>query len=274
MGANGVAGRVSFLVTTYNAGRYLRQAITSASGQTYRDLEIVLVDDGTTDDSLAFLEEFEEPRLVLVRTGKIGRGKALNAALAHSTGEFIAILDSDDLAEPRRIELEVDFLRSHPKIDVVGTWSRVLDADGDEIRHLSPPCGHEEIIRTLPRSVVFNHSSVLMRASRVRSIGGYSNSLPAMLDYDLWTRLVEAGARFANIPEYLAVKRIHGKQFFEGGEIPSKARILFGVQKAAISRLGLSKHYVPWYFLRYMKNRYLSGIIRFIRYKAFRRCGR
>jgi glycosyltransferase involved in cell wall biosynthesis len=111
---------VSVVMPVYNGARYLRQALESALTQTYRPLEIVVVDDGSTDDTPALLAEFGD-KIRSIRQQNSGSAAARNAALRAARGELIAFLDADDLWLPRKLAVQVDYLRDHPEVDLVAT---------------------------------------------------------------------------------------------------------------------------------------------------------
>src|SRR3954468_5693657 len=121
-----MAPTVSVLLAVYNARRYLRQAIDSILAQTFTDFEFIIIDDGSTDDTLAILREYEkrDGRIRLISRPNKGLTTTLNEGLALARGEFLARMDGDDVALPTRFEKQVTYLRDHPECVLVG--SRVL----------------------------------------------------------------------------------------------------------------------------------------------------
>src|SRR5512143_4014499 len=111
---------VSVVMPVYNGARYLRQALESALNQTYRPLEIIVVDDGSTDETSAILAEFGS-RIRAIRQKNPGSAAARNAALQAAHGEIIAFLDADDLWLPQKLEVQVAYLRAHPDVELVAT---------------------------------------------------------------------------------------------------------------------------------------------------------
>jgi glycosyltransferase involved in cell wall biosynthesis len=176
-----------------NAGAYLRPAIESVLAQRGPTLELVVVDDGSTDGSLELAESFRDPRIVVVRNERRdGLAAALNLGLRRASGEFAARLDADDVARPERLARQVDFLRRHPRVALVGSQARLIDGSGAVIGAVERCC-QEPTIRWY--SVVDNpfiHSSVMFRRRDVLDgMGGYDESLRLCEDWDLWGRVLE-----------------------------------------------------------------------------------
>src|SRR5262245_46110377 len=122
--------KVSVIIPCYNLGRYLDEAVESVQKQTFQDFEILVVDDGSTDpDTRSLLEEYERPRLQLVRSENRGLPCARNLGLAHTTGDYVCMLDADDLLEPTCLEKSVAVLDQDPSIAFVSHWLRAF---GDE----------------------------------------------------------------------------------------------------------------------------------------------
>ena len=203
---------VSVLMPVHNAGRYLDEAVGSILNQTFTDLELVIVDDGSTDGSLARARAFEEKdgRVRVVRQENAGTGAARNCCLAESRGELLANLDADDVAEPMRIEKQVAFMDEHPDCVVVGTQSLFVDSDGDPLGVSDQPLTHEEIEAQLWRGMgtAMTQSTIMMRRDAVVAAGGYDEALRVSEDLDLCLRLLDHG-RFANLPDRLNMVRRH-----------------------------------------------------------------
>lgn len=196
----------------YNARRYLRQAVGSILGQSFADFELVAVDDGSTDDSLAILREYQaaDRRIQTVTRPNTGIVGALNDALATARGEFVARMDSDDIAAPHRFGRQVAFLREHPDHVLVGSQVMLIDPDG------APLCPkrdteytHERIDWAhLHQRWPLVHPSVMMRREAVNAVGGYRTEYQTLEDLDLFLRLGEIG-RLASLPEVLLYYRLH-----------------------------------------------------------------
>lgn len=189
----------------YNGERYLLQAVDSICQQTLGDFEYIVVDDGSTDRSLRLLREraAKDGRIRIIQASRGGVVAARRRGLQEAGGEYIAVMDADDIAEPRRLELQLAYMESHPEVVAVGSCATMLDEEGNELGDARLPLTHEEIEAAHLRGVdsIF-HSAVMMRAEAVRRVGGYREGIMPGEDYDLWLQLGEIG-KLANLPELL-----------------------------------------------------------------------
>jgi glycosyltransferase involved in cell wall biosynthesis len=174
----------------------------------------VIVEDPSEQCGRELLRDITDPRLRhQVNPGRTSLVEQRNQALREARGEFLAILDADDLAEPNRLARQVAFLRGRPEVDLVGSGILVIDPEGRPCGCRRFPTDHAAIVRALRRIVPFCHSSVLARRTVLLRAGGYRASEPvAAEDFDLWCRLARQGARFANLPEPMTRYRIHPGQ--------------------------------------------------------------
>lgn len=195
--------RVSVLLCVRNGIPYLAEAIDSILTQTYRDLELIVVDDASTDTTPALLAELRDPRVVLVRNEvNLGLTASLNVALARASGELVARQDADDRSLPLRLERQVALLDERPAVVLCATWARLVDEGGKPVpvRRRRPD---PSALRTLvPRSNPFVHGSILFRAEPVRALGGYRTAFRFAQDYDLYLRLLHEH-ELALLPEEL-----------------------------------------------------------------------
>lgn len=201
--------RVSVLMPVYNAAPFVEQAVRSILQQTFTDLELIVVDDGSTDGSAQIVAAIADPRLRLVRQPtNAGIVAALNTALEHARGEYLARMDADDISEPQRIERQVAFLDQHPDVLVLGSAYRRME--DDRVVHM--PLTHEEIRLALLTHNPIAHPTVMMRARLPQ--GGplrYPADTAPAEDQALWSTLVQVG-RMANLPEPLIRYRTHPGQ--------------------------------------------------------------
>lgn len=202
---------ISVLLPVCDGARFLGAALDSLRRQSAADLEIVVVDDGSTDDTPRILAEAarQEPRLRIERQNREGIAGALNRALALAEGRFAARLDADDLAHPERFAMQVAYFETHPQVAVLGTGYEEIDAEGRVLRAVTPPTDPAQLRRILPRANCLAHPSVMMRRDAVLAAGGYRPALVGAEDYDLWLRLLDSWD-LANLPEPLLAYRRHG----------------------------------------------------------------
>jgi glycosyltransferase involved in cell wall biosynthesis len=205
---------LSVVIPVYNVERYLPAAMESVLGQTFGDFELIAIDDGSRDSSLAILRDFEarDPRVRVLSRPNTGIVGALNDGLKHVRGEFIARMDGDDLSMPERFQRQVDFLRARPDHVAVGCQVLLMDEDG------LPICTkpdtlftHEQIDHAhLHNGWPMVHPAITMRRSAVDVVGGYRTRFQWQEDMDLFLRLAEVG-RLANLPDVL----LHYRQRFD-----------------------------------------------------------
>jgi glycosyltransferase involved in cell wall biosynthesis len=180
------------LLPVHNGARYLRLAIDSIVNQTYQDLELLVVDDESTDESLAIARSYSDPRVrVLSGHGRQGLVRTLNIGLRAASGEYVARLDHDDIARPDRLQKQVDYLDRHREVALVGSVARLIDEDSREIGRVARPVS---AIAIRWYSLVENpliHSSATFRLAETMALGGYDETLPYAEDYDLWSRLLD-----------------------------------------------------------------------------------
>ncbi len=201
------APAVSVLMGVWNGAPQVREAVLSVLSQTAADLELIVVDDESSDATPGILASFRDPRLRVTRRARGGLTSALNAALDQARAPLVARLDADDLALPERLERQLGFLARHPDVGLLGTAARATDASGREVAILRPPTGDAEIRRALIRRNPFVHSSIVMRRTSVEQAGGYDEAFPVAQDYDLWMRMSRV-TRMANLPDLLVVRRL------------------------------------------------------------------
>jgi glycosyltransferase involved in cell wall biosynthesis len=179
--------RVSVIIPTYNRRDLVREAIASVLAQTYRDFELIVVDDGSDDGTAGVVQEFAGVRYVY--QSNRGVSAARNRGVALSNGELLAFLDSDDLWQPHKLESQVRFFVAHPAARICQTeeiWVR----HGVRVNphHKHRKTGGDIFARSLELCLV-SPSAVMLRCELFESLGGFDESLPACEDYDLWLRI-------------------------------------------------------------------------------------
>lgn len=201
------APEVSVVMPAYNAERFLREAIDSILSQTLASLELVVVDDGSTDTTPEILAGIHDPRCRIVRQANSGLPRALNAGIAASTAPLVARMDADDVAEPDRLRLQVAYLREHPEVGAVGTRATVIDEDGRVTGAMDVPTDPADIRRRLIVRNLLVHPAVTMRRDALQRAGLYDAAFPAAEEYDLWFRMLRV-AELANLPNRLLRYRV------------------------------------------------------------------
>ena len=202
--------RVTVVMAVYNAAPFLREAIGSVLSQTWRDFELIVVDDASTDDSPEVLLCFDDPRIRIIRhLANLGASLSRNDALAAARGELIAIMDADDVCAPERLARQVEFLDANPAVGVVGCGIYDnLDAAGTVLYTSVLPEDNETIQRTMMERWCFLHSSIMFRKALFLSCGGYRPAFEPVEDHDFVLRMIER-SRAHNIREPLVTYRLN-----------------------------------------------------------------
>jgi len=201
--------RISVAMSVYNNAAVVAQAIDSILAQSFGDFEFLIVDDGSTDNSPAVLDDYarRDPRIRLWHEPNRGLIASLNLMIAHAQGELIARMDGDDIALPERFARQVAFFDAYPDHGVLGTNTHEID-DAGAVTECTDfhPFDHDEIVAALSRGSPFCHSSIMMRRDVLARIGGYRAAYRHCEDYDLWLRL-STQTRLANLPDRLLFYR-------------------------------------------------------------------
>jgi glycosyltransferase involved in cell wall biosynthesis len=222
-------------MAVFNGARYLRQAVESVLNQTLSDLEFVIVDDASTDETAEILSSYGDPRIILLNNGhNIGLTRSLNCAIHASSGKLIARQDADDLSLPDRLEKQVAYMHSHPIVGLVGSASRWIDAQGSVIRESRPPTEPARLQELILSSVPFLHGTFMFRRECLADLGGYNEQMPVAQDCDLFLRLSERW-EVANLPDILYVHRRH-EDTVTARRFDDQKRYLRLAQQAAVRR--------------------------------------
>jgi glycosyltransferase involved in cell wall biosynthesis len=208
--------RVSVIIPVYNGAAFIGEALESVFAQTYTDYEVIVTDDGSTDNTLEVLASFAD-RITVLKLNHTGVCAARNAAIAASRGELIALIDSDDLWEPHKLELQVTYLDAHPDTALVYSYSTNFTGQDEGNVALIKKVDFEGFIfKELFTKNSFANSTIVLRRSVFDEMGGYDESLMAMEDYELNLRIARK-YRIGRIPESLLRRRIHPGSFYSSG---------------------------------------------------------
>lgn len=231
---------VSVLMSVHNGQTYLPAAIDSVLRQTLKEFEFIVIDDGSTDGSLALLDTYAklDNRIRLVVQKKLGLSRALNRGLDLARGKYVARMDCDDVSLPHRLARQVAFMDAHPEVGICGSWVRIIGSAPDEV-WVYPP-DHESIICHHLFASALAHPSTLFRASILRAHNlRYNVSLSYTQDYAFWTACGQV-TRLANVPEVLLEYRRPAGRPNLGDYRRKQQEIADGVRKQELHRLGLT----------------------------------
>lgn len=268
---------ISVLMPVYNGRRFLVEAIESILRQSYENFELLIINDASEDESLVIAKHYQRlyPQKIKIINLKKRRGAfaAINSALPFARGEFLAPMDADDVAHPRRLEKEVDYLLSHPEVIVVGSWAKIIDGEGKIMGEKVFPTNHKEIYQTFAWVHPLVHPSCLIRRSLLPDQNKlYFAKYGVNDEYFTFFHLLRFG-KFANLPKYLLEYRIHGKnsslqnlkeKFYNTVRIRLQAIKDFGYRPNLISWIKFlwqvflvslipARFLLPLYLLRYKK---------------------
>lgn len=207
--------RVSVLLAVRDGEPYVRQAVASIVGQTFADLELLVVDDASTDRTAAAVESFGDDRIRLLRNERnLGQVPSLNRGLREAHGEFVARLDHDDWCRPERLERQVALLDAHPRVGLVGAWLELVDEHDRPVGTLRKRLDDRAdfVFHSLIMRVWISHPAAMYRREPVLALGGYDEATGPSEDKDLWRRLLLAGWDARIVPEPLVVYRLHESQ--------------------------------------------------------------
>jgi hypothetical protein len=205
---------VSVLMPVRNGERFLAEAVESVLSQTFGDLELLVIDDGSTDSTPQILERLgiEDQRLVIHRREPgPSLPEVLNIVAGFARAPLLARLDADDVALPDRLQLQVAFLAAHPEVALLGGQVPLIDESGREVGRAEYPLADEELQEALRHRNPFVHSAMVMRREAFEEVGGYRPNFVHAEDLDLWLRIAD-GHRIANLSADVVQYRIHGNQ--------------------------------------------------------------
>lgn len=219
------ASCISCIVPVFNGERFLREAIDSILAQTYRPLEIIAVDDGSTDATPAILTSYGEP-VYYVGQSNAGPAAARNTGLRAATGDFIGFLDSDDLWNPAKLERQMARFEARPELDISVThaqnfWMPELNAEQEHFRE------HRRG-QALPG---YSTVTLLARRGLFDTIGGFDTALKHGDDTDWFLRAEERGAQIELLPEVLVYRRLHANNRSREWAARSRAEYLMLIKK-------------------------------------------
>lgn len=183
---------ISVVIPAYNASRTILETIRSVQQQTFSDFEVILINDGSTDDLLERLNAVVDTRLKVFSYPNAGLPTARNRGIKHAKGEFITFLDADDLWAADKLELQLQALQTHPKAGVAYSWTCFMDEQGQSY-HLAQPIFFEGNVLAdlLVRNFLASGSNPMIRTAAIASVGAFDPDLKSCEDWDYWLRLAE-----------------------------------------------------------------------------------
>lgn len=201
---------ISVILTVLNGERYISASIDSILNQTFRNFELIIINDGSTDTTSDIIKSYPDSRIVYLQNEtNCGIPKSLNRGLNIARGRYIAIMDADDISMPERFSKQFEFLENNPEVGVCGTWINIIDKNGNFVCNSRYPVFSNVISCFLLFYCCIANPTSMYRKKIIHEIGNYDAEFIAAMDYDLWTRVNEH-YRIINLPEFLLNYRIHG----------------------------------------------------------------
>jgi glycosyltransferase involved in cell wall biosynthesis len=228
------APRVSVLIGCWNNAATLPAAIDSILAQTVAALELIVVDDGSTDETPALVRAIGDSRVRYLPLDHMGIARSLNAGLRAARAPVVAVQDADDWSEPARLERQLAVFDERPDVVVVGVRMREVDESG---RELAPRTGQSagDVTRALLRHNPIPNSAASFRRDVVLALGGYDARYRYAMDYDLWLRAAERG-RVVVLPDRLATRRMSSRNVAATRERAQTAEVVRMRVRAQVRR--------------------------------------
>lgn len=218
-------GKVSIIIPTYNHAQFLVEAASSVMAQTYCDWEAIIIDDGSTDNTVEVADSFHDPRICYIYQKNRGLSTARNTGLRRATGEFVALLDADDVWEPTFLERMVSTLSTHATAGAGYCGFRYVDVEGSLLKQAICKVVSPDEFRN---ELMLNGNwlcpcSVVVRRSAYDAVGPFDESLRACEDFDMWLRMSQDHL-FVGVPEILVRYRRSGNNMSDDPDRMSQAR--------------------------------------------------
>ncbi|MBW7842788.1 MAG: glycosyltransferase family 2 protein [Ignavibacterium sp.] len=198
---------ISVIMPVYNAEKFIGQAVQSILNQTFKNFELIIINDGSTDKSEKIIENFSDNRIRYFSFKNKGVSASRNYGISVSLGKFIALMDADDISDSERLEKQLNFLMDNSHIQVVGTNCEIINQYGKVIRKKKFPEYHEQIEFLAPLFNSMCFASIMILKENLLKIGGYKEDLIGAEDHELLLRLLLGGFKVKNIQENLYMYR-------------------------------------------------------------------
>ena len=255
--------RVSVIVPAYNQARYLGAAIDSALNQTLGDLEVIVVDDGSTDGTEEVLRSCTDPRMRYVHQANAGLSAARNTGISYARGEYLSFLDADDLLLPEKHSSLVAEMEADPHIGLAAGQAIPIDEHGRPAGHIFDVPLPEDLSRLVLRNPL-HVGSVLARRDWVKRVGIFDERLRSYEDWDMWLRMARAGCGMRWVARPVSCYRFHDLQMTRDGEQMTEASMavldkLYADPELPQAWLELKSEAYSRAHLRAAANDYLSG---------------
>lgn len=220
---------ISVIIPVYNAERYLVKSIRSILNQTYKNLEVIIINDGSTDSSRLIIKNIHDERIRFFERSHQGLISQLNFGLSAASGNFIARMDADDIGDLDRLNIQMAFLKNNPGIQLVSTNYSHIDQNGKTLFNKELPENHGDIEYMMPILNSICHAGMLTYKTAMFNSGAYSEKYLFVEDQDLFLRMISSGIKMHNIQKFLYSYRYEKKKLSRANrEILLKNRYQLG----------------------------------------------
>lgn len=257
--------KVTAMITVYNGAGHIEQAVRSLLNQSLQDIEVLVLDDGSTDNTVEVLAGIEDPRLRVIQLPRTGRAGALALACQEARGQYIANLDADDVSFPERLEKQAAFLDAHPDHAWVGSAEEQEDNRRSEHLQRVYPQTDEAIRIQSAKCIPYCHSAIMFRRSLIEEGINYDPAQPYLIDFEFFLRVAERH-KVANLPDVLVKRYVRGQSFFQSSFKTSRQnRRLAWLCALATRRFHLPIRYYAFPLARLVYPLMPNGLKRLIR---------
>lgn len=200
---------ISIVMSVYNGSHTVKDAIKSIIKQTFDNFELIIIDDGSTDDTIQIIKALKDKRISII-SNKHDYINSLNLGLNRSVGKYIARMDADDYMDPDRLRIQYHFMENHPDIDICSSWMQTF-GDSYMIKHHIQGFVEKPMFRLLYNNFIY-HSTVLIKRDFIHSYRLLYQNYPLNEDYKLWVECAKKGAKFYVLPYPLTFYRLCAQQ--------------------------------------------------------------
>lgn len=207
---------ISVIMSVYNSEKYLKESIESILTQTYKNFEFIIIDDGSTDNSLNVISQYkkEDNRIKVITRENRGLVYSLNEGIALAKGEYIARMDGDDISINYRLEKQLSFLEENEDISILGSsiyvfGNRDIEQMGKSEKWFEQKLAQQDLEKIFLHACAIPHPTIMMRKSIFNVLKGYKDDFKTAEDYDLWLRAIKNGLKIAKLDDKLLRYRVH-----------------------------------------------------------------
>jgi glycosyltransferase involved in cell wall biosynthesis len=203
---------ISVLLATHNGEKYLKYSIESILNQTFKEIEILVGFNVTTDNSKSIIKSYNDNRIRIFDYDEKGKAKTLNKLIKETKFEWLAMQDDDDIWMPNKLEKQINYINEY---DVIGTFCNYIGATGNMVGSSKIKSLHDDIIPlSLGGDNQMVNSSTIFKKKDILEIGGWQEDLDGIEDFDVWLKLMRKSKKFINVPEPLILHRLHAQSNF------------------------------------------------------------